>query len=422
VKVVVVGAGISGLCCSYYLRQRDVDVTLVDGAHVGARTASSWGNGGWIAPAQAGPLPEPGLTIYGLRALLKADSALYFRPSYLPRLTPWLIRFRTYCNQIDYDRGTAALAALGKRAFQLVDAMVDDGIAFELWKLGMVCATAKPDDARKVLRSLDGMRKHGYELPDDILGEDEIHELEPSLNDRVKAGFHLADQWNVKADTLTAGIGAKLREMDVEIVEQARVTGFDHRDRLVRAVQTPAGDISADHFVLAAGSWTTPLLRKLGVRIPMEPGKGYTFLLTPKVMPRHGILFADIHAGVTPLGDRIRIGGTMEFSGYDLSVDQKRISNLFRLARGYVELERPEYEEPWAGLRPMTVDGLPILDWAQPFTNATVATGYSMLGMTVSPPAGEAMAEMIVTGTRPEVFEPFRIDRFAKALVLRAGS
>lgn len=421
-KVVVVGAGISGLCCSYYLRQRDVDVTLVDGAHVGARTASSWGNGGWIAPAQAGPLPEPGLTIYGLRALLNADSALYFRPSYLPRLTPWLIRFRTYCNQIDYDRGTAALAALGKRAFQLVDAMVDDGIAFELWKLGMVCATANPDDARKVLRSLDGMRKHGYELPEDILGEAEIHELEPSLNDRVKAGFHLEDQWNVKAETMTAGIGAKLRELGVEIVEQARVTGFDHRDRVVRAVQTPGGDISADHFVLAAGSWTTPLLRKLGVRIPMEPGKGYSFLLTPKVMPRHGILFADIHAGVTPLGDRIRVGGTMEFSGYDLSVDEKRISNLFRLARGYVELERPEYEEPWAGLRPMTVDGLPILDWAQPFTNATVATGYSMLGMTVSPPAGEAMAEMIVTGTRPEVFEPFRIDRFAKAIVRRAGS
>jgi len=226
----------------------------------------------------------------------------------------------------------------------------------------------------------------------------------------------------VKADTLTTGIGAKLREMDVEIVEQARVTGFDHRDRLVRAVQTPVGDISADHFVLAAGSWTTPLLRKLGVRIPMEPGKGYTFLLTPKVMPRHGILFADIHAGVTPLGDRIRIGGTMEFSGYDLSVDAKRISNLFRLARGYIELETPEYEEPWAGLRPMTVDGLPILDWAQPFTNATVATGYSMLGMTVAPPpAGEAMAEMIVTGTRPDVFEPFRIDRFAKAIVRRAG-
>ncbi len=89
-KVVVVGGGISGLCCAYYLRKRDVDVTIVDSTHVGARTASSWGNGGWIAPAQAGPLPEPGLTVYGLRALLNADSALYFRPGYLPHLAPWL--------------------------------------------------------------------------------------------------------------------------------------------------------------------------------------------------------------------------------------------------------------------------------------------------------------------------------------------
>ena len=418
-KVVVLGGGISGLCCAYYLRRRDVEVTIVDRAHVGARTASSWGNGGWIAPAQAGPLPEPGLTIYGLRALVRADSALYFRPSYLPRLTPWLLRFWTYCNQRDYDSGTAALAALGKSSFELVDGMVDDGIRFDLWKLGMVCATAKPEDARKVLRSLDGMRRHGYELPDDILGEDEIRELEPALNDRVKSGFHLAGQWNVKADTLVDGLGAKLRGMGVEIVEGAEVIEFDCRDATVRAARTGAGDIAGDQFVLATGSWTTPLARKLGVPIPMEPGKGYSFLLTPKVMPRHGILFADIHAGVTPLGDRVRIGGTMEFSGYDLAIDQRRITNLFELARGYVDLEKPEYEEPWAGLRPMTVDGLPILDWAKPYRNAYVATGYSMLGMTVSPPAGEAMAEMITTGQRPTLFEPFRIDRFPKWIVRR---
>ena len=144
-EAVVIGGGISGLCCAFSFRQRDVDVTIVDRARVGARTASSWGNGGWIAPAQAGPLPEPGLTIYGLRALVRADSALYFRPSYLPRLMPWLLRFWTYCNERDYDRGTAALAALGKPCFDLVDAMVADGIQFDLWKLGMVCATSKEE-------------------------------------------------------------------------------------------------------------------------------------------------------------------------------------------------------------------------------------------------------------------------------------
>ena len=246
----------------------------------------------------------------------------------------------------------------------------------------MVCATSKKEDAQKVLRSLEGMRRYGYDLPDDVLGEDEIHELEPSLNDRVKAGFHLAEQWNVKADTLVDGLATRLREMGVEFLEGAEVIEFDRTDTVVRSVRTGAGDVGGDHFVLAAGSWTTPLAARLGVKIPMEPGKGYSFLLTPKQMPKHGILFADIHAGVTPLGDRVRIGGTMEFSGYDLTIDERRISNLFELARGYIDLEKPDYEEPWAGLRPMTVDGLPILDWAQPYRNAYLATGYSMLGMT----------------------------------------
>jgi D-amino-acid dehydrogenase len=419
VKVAVVGAGIAGLCCAYYLRRRDADVVVLDAEPVGSRVASSYGNGGWICPAQAGPLPEPGLTVYGLRALLARDSALYFRPGYLPRLLPWLARFWTYCNQRDYDAGTAALAALGRRVFALVDEMGEDGIEPELYKLGMICATADEQAARNVLRGLQGMRRHGFALPDDLLVGDELHAVEPSLSDRVRAGFHLAEQWHVRPTTMTLGIAKRLRELGVEIHESARVDGFDTANGTLRAARSSQGDVSADAFVLAAGSWTTPLARMLGVRIPMEPGKGYSFLIAPKTMPRHGILFADIHAGATPLGDRVRIGGTMEFSGYGLDVDRARVDNVFRLAREYIELERPDYEEPWAGLRPMTVDGLPILDRATGYRNAYVATGYSMLGMTLAQPAGEAMAELVVTGERPAVLEPFRIDRFPRAIVRR---
>ena len=104
------------------------------------------------------------------------------------------------------------------------------------------------------------------------------------------------------------------------------------------------------------------LAAKLGARFPMEPGKGYSFFVKPATVPKHGVLFPDIHAGATPFGDLARISGTMEFSGYELTVDRRRIDNVFRLAKDYIELERPRYEEPWAGLRPMTVDGLPILE------------------------------------------------------------
>ena len=420
-KVVIAGGGVAGLCTAYYLRKRDVDVTVLESRTVCSPAAASYGNGGWITPAQAGPLPEPGLTIYGLRALMNADSALYFRPSYLPRLVPWLLRFWTYCNARDHARGWAALARLGERVFPLVDDMAADGVEFELYKTGMICATADTKEAQQVLDGMEPMRAFGVRLPDTLLGRDELHALEPALSDRVQSGFYVEQQWHVRANTFTEGLGRRLRELGTEIVEEAEVLGFETTDGRVRAVRTAKGQFPGDAFLLAAGSWTTPLLRKLGVRIPMQPGKGYTFLLQPSVMPKHGILFADIHAGASPLADRLRISGTMEFSGYNLELDRRRIDNVFRLASEYLRLEQPAYENAWAGLRPMVADGLPILDRVGPWRNAYVATGYSMLGMTLSQPAGEAMAGMIATGQRPDVFEPFRLDRFPRFLVRRPG-
>jgi D-amino-acid dehydrogenase len=420
-RVVIVGGGVAGLCTAYYLRKRDVDVTVLESRTVGSRAAASYGNGGWITPAQAGPLPEPGLTIYGLRALMNIDSALYFRPSYLPRLVPWLTRFWTYCNARDHERGWAALARLGERVFTLVDEMAADGVEFELYKTGMICATAEEKEAQEVLDGMEPMRAFGFRLPDTLLTGQDLHTLEPALSDRVRAGFFVEQQWHVRANTFTEGLGRRVRELGAEIVEDAEAHGFDTTDGRVRAVRSARGEFTGDAFLLAAGSWTTPLLRKLGMRIPMQPGKGYTFLLQPSVMPKHGILFADIHAGASPFADRLRISGTMEFSGYNLELDRRRIDNVFRLASEYLRLEQPAYENAWAGLRPMVADGLPIIDRVGPWRNAYVATGYSMLGMTLSQPAGETMAGMIETGERPAVLEPFRIDRFPRFIVRRPG-
>jgi D-amino-acid dehydrogenase len=297
-----------------------------------------------------------------------------------------------------------------------VDSMVADGVEFELYKLGMLCATAEPAEARQVLARLEPMRRLGFALPDDVTVGDELHAIEPALSPRVTAGFRIDEHWHVRSSTMTEGLARSLRAKGATIVEGASVSAFELGADRVRAVRTDAGEWSADAFVLAAGSWTTRLARQLDVSLPMEPGKGYTFMIRPKTMPRHGILFADIHAGATPFGDRVRIGGTMEFSGFDRSVDMRRISSVFRLARDYIELEHPDYEEPWAGLRPMVADGLPVLDRAGRYRNAYLATGYSMLGMTIGPPAGEAMAEFVLTGERPALLEPFRLGRFRRWL------
>ncbi|MGH3138901.1 MAG: NAD(P)/FAD-dependent oxidoreductase [Gaiellales bacterium] len=412
-RVVIVGGGVAGLCCAYYLRRDGHDVTIVESNRVGS--GASFANGGWLCPAQAGPLPEPGLTLYGMRALFDRDSALYFKPADLHRLAPWLLRFRTYCNEEDHAHGTAAIARLGHDVFDLVEEMQADGVEFELHKQGMVYAARSVDDARSELHKLAPMREHGYELPDDILVGDDLHELEPALAPVVRAGFLISQHWHVRSDTFTAGLASVLRRDGVEITEGAEVFELVKQGRRLTHVRTAAGDLEAGTVVLAAGAWTTPLAASIGISIPMEPGKGYSFSIQPTVVPSHAVLLVDVHVGCTPFGDRLRIGGTMEFSGINNRLDRRRIASIVVGAKeSFLPWKSPEIESEWAGMRPITADGLPILDRAGDLENTYIATGYSMQGVTLAPTSGRALAEMITTGRRPALIEPFRLDRFRR--------
>jgi D-amino-acid dehydrogenase len=420
-SVIVVGAGVAGLCTAYYLRRSGADVTIVESNRVGS--GASFANGGWLCPAQAGPLPEPGLTLHGMRALLARDSALYFKPSQLQALAPWLMRFRSYCNADDHERGTAAIGRLGRDVFDLIDEMQRDGVEFELHKQGMVYATQKVEDARDGLRKLAPMRQLGYDLPDDVITGDELHELEPALSPKITAGFLVNEHWHVKSDAFAAGLAAALRTGGVEILEGAEVVELETADRAVTRVRTAAGDLEADSVVLAAGSWTTALAASVGVSIPMEPGKGYSFSVQPSVVPKHAVLLLDVHVGCTPFGDRLRIGGTMEFSGVNSRLDRKRIGHIVAGAReSFVPWKAPEIADEWAGMRPIAADGLPVIDRADEYDNLYLATGYAMQGVTLAPSAGRALAEMIDTGRRPQLLEPFRIGRFPRLPLPRHSS
>ncbi len=419
-RVVVVGAGVSGLCCAYYLRRRQFDVTVVESNRIGS--GASFANGGWLCPAQAGPLPEPGLTLYGMRSLFDRDSALYFKPGDWNRLAPWLLRFWTYCNESDHAHGTAAIARLGYDVFSLIEEMRADGVEFELHKQGMVYAAQRADDARAELRKLAPMREYGYELPDDVITNSELHELEPALSPKVTAGFLVHQHWHVRPDSLTAGLADVLRRDGVEITEGAEVFELVRQGSKVTHVRTAAGDIDADVVVLAAGAWTTPLARSIGISLPMEAGKGYSFWVRPTVVPSHAILLADVHVGCTPYGDRIRIGGTMEFSGINNRLDRRRIDAIVAGAKeSFVPWATPEIESEWAGMRPITADGLPVLDRAGAVENTYIATGYAMQGVTLAPTSGRALAELIATGRRPALLEPFRLDRFHRVPLPRGA-
>ena len=180
--------------------------------------------------------------------------------------------------------------------------------------------------------------------------------------------------------------------------------------------RTARGEIEGDEFVLAAGAWTPLLLRPLGVRLPLQPGKGYSLTLaTPRERPVRSLILAEARVAITPMGQALRVGGTMELTGYDLGISPPRIRGILRSLSRYLPAFTPEDfagVPPWAGLRPCSPDGLPYVGRLKPFANLSVAAGHAMMGLSLAPVTGELVAQLI-TGERPSVeLGALRPDRF----------
>ena len=409
-SAVVVGGGVAGLCSAYYLRKRGLDVTVLESNRVGS--GASWGNGGWICPAQAGPLPEPGLTWYGIRSLLDPSSALYFQRRRLPELTPWLLRFWSYCNERDHARGVEALAMLGRGVFDLVDEMVADGVEFELHRQGMLIAARDADHARQELAKLEPMRAYGYELPDDVLTGAELHALEPALAPEVDAGcggrpalarpprlLHRGHRRGPAAD----GRGGR---------RGRRGPRLRHRRRPSRRRPQRRRRLPRRRLLLAAGAWTNSLAAMVGVEFPMEAGKGYSFFVKPRSCPATRSCWPTSTSAAPPSGTGCGSAARWSSAASTRASTSAASPTFTTAARDCFQPWRsPEIEQPWAGMRPITPDGLPVLDSAGSLSNLFVATGYAMQGVTLAGPAGEAMAELIATGEKPELLEPFGIER-----------
>jgi len=405
--VVIIGAGGVGLCCGYYLQRGGVAVTIIERGRVGRGCTT--GSAGWLCPSETLPLPAPGVQRYALRSLAPT-SPLHFNLAKLPALAPWLLRFWRNCNATTYGRGRAALAALGSATFGLIEEMLDDGVGLDLFRQGMVYALSDADAARTALHALEPLREYGVSLPREVLIGGELQAVEPALSSSVGAGFVFDGHWHLRPDSFTDGLAKVLRARGAEILEHTSVTSFDTEGTRVRAAHTSGGDVEGDAFVAASGVWTPHLAAKLGVKVPVQAGKGYSFSVSPQVMPAHSIDLTQAHLACTPFRDELRIAGTMEFDGLDTRINQRRLAHVVGAARhALLPWAHSEIRDVWTGLRPVTADGLPIIDRC--CANAFVATGHAMLGVHLAAPTGATLADFILGRSRPAVLEPFQLGR-----------
>lgn len=410
-RVLVVGGGVIGIACAAFLQQAGCRVTLLERDTVGG--GASRGNCGLLYGSDLVPLCHPGAVRHELRRLLAGRSPLVVRPSLAPARLAWFVRFARHCRP-------ARLAPAMRARAELLSSSV--ALYAEAFDRGELCAVEPPAGVLLVFEGEEDLRAYretnGLLAPWGCAAEEvpaaRLAEIEPALRPGAAGGFwHRADR-HLRPERLMESWKQAALRAGVELREGITALGFRREGDRIAAVRTDAGEFAADQVVMAAGAWTTPLARKAGIRLPIQPGKGYsrTHPLSgrPPTVPCY---FYERRVVVTPFADGVRVGGTMEFAGFDLSLHPDRLEALrHAAAAGLAEPPAAAPCEPWAGLRPMSPDDLPLIGRAPGGFNLWIASGHGMLGLTAAAATGRLLAEL-VTGRRPHIDpRPFSPRRF----------
>ncbi len=413
-RVAVVGAGVVGLACAWELRRRGADVVVIERAGVGEGV--SRGNTGWVSPSLTYPLPGPGMLREGVRQLLTGGDAFVLRPRLDPAFVGWLWSFRRNCSSARFDAGIRSLLALNRRTLELFDAYRDAGVAFEMHTAGLVIAARTPDGLDLYRRTFQRLRDLGYEGGTiDELDARALTALEPALDrDQVVTGLHARVDRFVRPEQLTSGLAERLRADGVQIDEGCELRALA-RGAGGWALDTTSGTVAAQRVVVAAGLSTAPLLRRLGVRLPLIGARGYSVTIAGRgTPPLHALYLAEAKLGLSPFDGGVRVAGVFELGASNENASSAVGERLLAAARPYLAGWQPDPDGPvqaWAGLRPSTPDGLPLIGALPGLDDIYIATGHGMLGVTLAPATANLLAPLVLEGrTAPELtpFDPAR--------------
>lgn len=399
--VLVIGGGVIGLACAWYLLQAGHSVVVLERARAG--DGASHGNCGTITPSHAPPLPEPGVIAKGLKWMLRPDAPLYLRPRFDPALWHWLLKFAAHSNARDHARATAIRAGLLNASRPALEALIEAaGIECGYERSGLLYVFRDPAEFAARERLPEQLQAIG--IAAESWDRARTEREEPALRPGVAGGIWFPGDASLRPDRLVSGLAAAVRRAGGEIVEQAPVEGFEQEAGRVVGVRSGARCWRAPEIVLAAGAWSPRLARMLGVRLPIQPGKGYSMTFPrPARAPSRALVLKEPSVCVTTWADGFRLGSTMEFSGYDVRLTPVRLAALRRAAAEY--LHEPGEGAPlesWQGWRPMTWDDLPVIGRARGADNVVVATGHGMLGVSMAAVTGLLVRDLVL-GRPPQL-------------------
>jgi D-amino-acid dehydrogenase len=410
-EVLIVGGGIIGLACAYYLAREGYQVRIVEQDKVGC--GASHGNCGLIIISNLIPLCAPGVIKHEIQRIFRRSSPLYIKPSLDIRQLAWLLNFAAKCTTGHMEHAVQARQRILQFSNQLYEAFFEkEKINCDWQRQGALLVYKSEAAMQSHNRSLAYLEQFGMEAKPCV--GDALYKLEPALREDVYGGWYHPFDSHVRPDLLLRELKNVLIRDGVEIEEDCRLEHFHPDGSRIRHVETTQGVFSADSFILATGAWTPEITARLRLKLPVQPAKGYSITMArPALCPRIPCLFEEKSVVATPWKSGYRLGGTMEFSGFNTRIIAKRIQNLKDAARQYLKepLGEPVLEE-WVGMRPMLYDDLPVIDSAPGRRNLFVATGHGMMGISLAPATGKLISEL-VAGRDPSIdVAPFSLKRF----------
>lgn len=416
-NVIVVGGGIIGLSSAYYLQQTGYRVTVLERSDF--LDNCSYGNCGYICPSHFIPLATPGIVRQGLKWMFNAQSPFYVQPRFSRPLIDWGLKFIKSATREHVERSAAPLrdiALLSQREYEenwFTSPVFD--VAYEHKGLLEIFQTAAA--AEHAHHTVEKAQELGLDAV--LLSYEELQAKEPHTKINGAGAIFFKCDAHLYPNRLMQALIAELRRRGVNLAAEEEVLRFETSNGAVRRVITARHAYTADAVVLASGAWSRDLAAQLDTRLPLMPGRGYSVTLEDAPYHvNHPAILVEGRAAITPMdGNKIRFGGTMEVTATSTTPRYNRVQGILNAVRRFFpefDVAMPPEEKIWYGYRPCSADGLPYIGRIKKYRNVVVATGHSMLGLSLGAGTGRLVSELIAEKAPSIDLRPFAVERFER--------
>jgi D-amino-acid dehydrogenase len=411
--VAVIGGGVIGLSSAYYLNKAGYNVTVIERGDI--TDGCSFGNMGYISPSHFVPLASPGIISEGLKWMLSPTSPFYIKPRLSMDLMQWGYHFWKSSTAATVQKNSPHLNNILQLSRKLINELRNEiGDDFEMEEIGclMMCKQQKTLDHEFHLA--DDAEKLGLKV--DRLLKDDVQKLEPNVEVAVAGAILFKDDCHFNPGKMMSSLKLYLQSTGVKFQLNTTVTGFEKSNKKISAVITDKGKFNCSEVVLATGSWLPAVAKMMGIKLLLQPGKGYSYTY-PFIENniKYPAILVDGRCAITPWGNKLRIGGTMELSGINNRVLVKRMEGIYNSAKDFypgLKIDFPPTDKIWNGLRPVTPDGLPYIGKHSLYENVVIAGGHAMLGISEGTGTGKLVSEIVNNKTTSIDIRAFRVERF----------